>query len=77
MTKTSDLHTLLKLRVRKEDSAYLYCLLESYEGICSYSTVDYRPGDAHRDLELTIPIGFKDDVDRLLGRLGDLVYVTS
>jgi hypothetical protein len=63
-----------RIRVRKEDSAFVYFILESYEGITSYSTLEYRTGDAHRDLELTIPVDFLTEVDRLLKRLGDLVY---
>lgn len=63
-----------KIRVRKEDSAYVYNVLESYEGITSYSTLDFKQGDLHRDLELCIPLAFVDEVEELLKRLGDLVY---
>lgn len=63
-----------RIRVRKEDSAFIYATLESYEGIASYSTVDYRPGEAHRDLELQIPVDFLEDVERLLKELGEMVY---
>ncbi len=57
------------IRVRKEDSAYVYFMLESYEGIASYSTLESKPGDAHRDLELRIPPDFVGEVDRLLAQL--------
>lgn len=63
-----------KIRVRKEDSAFVYFILESEEGITSYSTIDYKPGEAHRDLELRIAPDFLLDVEELLSRLGDLVY---
>ena len=73
MTKISDSHTI-KIRVRKEDSAFVYCILESYEGIASYSTLDHAPGSPHRDLELNIPLDFVTEVKALLERLGDLTY---
>lgn len=63
-----------KIRVRKEDSAFVYFILESEEGIVSYSTIDYRPGEAHRDLELRIPPDFLPEVQELLSRLGPMVY---
>lgn len=63
-----------KIRVRKEDSAYVYFILESYEGITSYSTLEFKPGDAYRDLELRVPPDFCHEVDELLKELGELVY---
>ena len=63
-----------RIRVRKEDSAFVYFILESYEGIASYSTLKHRVGDAHRDLELRIPPDFVAEVDDLLHRLGDMIY---
>ncbi len=62
------------IRVRKQDSAFIYHLLESYEGIASYSTLDSPPGSSYCDLELSIPAGFAEDVERLLSELGDKVY---
>ncbi len=63
-----------KIRVKKEDSAFVYFILESYEGITSYSTLEFKQGDPHRDLELRIPPDFLQDVDNLLKQFGDLVY---
>ncbi|MDR3606733.1 MAG: DUF4911 domain-containing protein [Oligoflexia bacterium] len=63
-----------KIRVRKEDSAFVYFILESYEGIASYSTLPHQPGDLHRDLELRIPPDFLEETQALLRRLGDMVY---
>ena len=57
------------IRVRKEDSAYLYAVLESYEGIAAFSTLDFNRGDLHRDLELLVPQEFVQDIDALLERL--------
>ena len=62
------------IRVRKEESAFVYFILESYEGITSYSTLEFKQGDVHRDLELRIPPDFLNEVEDLLKRLGDLVY---
>ncbi len=62
------------IRVRKENSAYVYFLLESYEGIASYSTLDHQPSDAHRDLELRIPPDFLPEVNDLLKSLGEMIY---
>ncbi len=63
-----------KIRVRKEDSAFVYFMLESYEGIASYSTLPHTVGDSHRDLELRIPPDFVSEVDELLGSLGEMIY---
>jgi hypothetical protein len=62
------------IRVKKEDSAYVYFILESYEGITSYSTLDFKTGDLYRDLELRIPPDFEEEVEILLKSLGDLIY---
>lgn len=63
-----------KIRVRKEDSAYVYFILESYEGVTSYTTLASTTGDAHRDLELRYTPDFKDDVEDILRGLGEMVY---
>ena len=65
---------IMKIRVKKEESAFVYFILESYEGIVSYSTLDYQVGDLHRDLELRIPPDFLDETREVLKSLGDLVY---
>ncbi|MFL5814338.1 MAG: DUF4911 domain-containing protein [Bdellovibrionia bacterium] len=63
-----------KIRVRKQDSAFVYFILEASEGIASYSTLGHKPGDPHRDLELRIPPDFVEEVEGLLKSLGDMVY---
>jgi hypothetical protein len=55
-----------RVRVRKEDSAYAYALLEAHEGIASYSTLPHPRGDSHRVLELTIPVAFVSDVSEIV-----------
>jgi hypothetical protein len=62
------------IRVKKEDSAFVYFILESYEGITSYSTLPFKKSDLFRDLELRIPPDYEDEVQFVLNRLGDLVY---
>ena len=63
-----------RIRVRKEDSAFVYCILESHEGIASYSTLDHPVGALYRDLELTIPTAFVDDVELIFKLLGEMVH---
>jgi hypothetical protein len=64
-----------KIRVRKEDSVYVYNVFESYEGITSYSTLEFKPGDAYRDLELRIPPDFYEEIQTLLVRLKDWIVI--
>jgi hypothetical protein len=63
-----------KIRVRKEDSAFVYCVLESHEGIAAYSTLDFKPGDPHRDLMVFIPPDFEHEAELVLNSLGDMIY---
>lgn len=60
------------IRVRKEDSALVYHLLESYEGIASYSTLDHEVGSPFRELELRVPPDFVEEVERLLESFKEL-----
>lgn len=62
------------IRVKKEDSAFVYFILESYEGITSYSTLEFVQGEMYRDLELRVPPDFLNEVEDLLKQLGDLIY---
>lgn len=62
------------IRVSKEDSAYVYAILESHEGIASYSTLDHRVGEPHRDLELLIPVSRLAEAERVLNELKELIY---
>ncbi len=62
------------IRTRKEDSAFVYFILEAHEGIVAYSTLPFTKGDAHRDLDLRIPPDFCEETTRVLRSLGDLVY---
>ena len=72
MTIKNDAATLRRIRVRKEDSAFAYCIFEASEGILSYSTLQHQKGDLFRDLELTIPLGFKEEAEGLLFSIKEL-----
>ena len=62
------------IRVKKEDSVFVYWVLEAHEGVVSYSTLPHVQGDAHRDLELRYSDSMKEELGRLIESLGDLVY---
>jgi hypothetical protein len=64
---------LRRIRVPKEHSAFIYALLEAYEGIAAYSTLAAPAAVTFRDLELQVPVMFNDDVNELIHRLGELV----
>jgi hypothetical protein len=57
------------LRVRKEDSAYLYQILESYEGLTNFSTLDSSGNPAYRDIELHLAPDLLPEVLRLVEHL--------
>lgn len=68
-------HTWLRrVRVRKEDSAYVYSIFEACEGVLAYSTLDAEPHQLHRDLELQIPAGMVEEAQSVLDTLGELIY---
>jgi hypothetical protein len=54
------------LRVRKEDSAYLYQLLESYEGLANYSTIPSEKSDPHRDIVMHLAPDLTPTLERVL-----------
>ncbi len=61
------------LRVRKEDSAFVYTIFEASEGLGSYSTLPHEVGDAHRDLELRIPECLLTEADQMLESIQELI----
>ena len=50
----------LIIRVFKKDSAFVYFILESHEGLCFYSTLPLR--GRCRELEIRGSLDVKDDV---------------
>ncbi len=59
----------MKIRVRKQDSAYLYQLLESYEGLANYSTLTVEKDLPYRDIALHIAPDLRAEVEALVERL--------
>jgi len=59
----------MKIRVRKQDSVYLYQILESYEGLANYSTVGVGKGLPYRDIALHIAPDLREEVEKLIERL--------
>ena len=63
----------MKIRVRKQDSAYLYQILESYEGLANYSTISVEKDLPYRDIALHVApdlsAHFENLVDRLSGEI--------
>lgn len=60
-----------RIRVRSDDSAFVYSVFEASEGVCAYSTLPHSPGDRHRDLELVIPAGQLPEAERILKNLAE------
>ncbi len=63
------------VRTRKEDSAFLYHILEAHEGLVSYSTLPFERHDAVRDLELLVTVEFQSDLEQVLAELSEWVTV--
>lgn len=60
----------IRLRVNKGDAAYLYQLLESYEGLTAYTTLPGAKQDSYRDLELAFPESLNQDLASVLQGIG-------
>jgi hypothetical protein len=63
------------IRVRKQDSAYVYRILESYEGLTNFSTLGDEFSGQERDIVLHIPPDQKAEVIRLVERLKEEIPV--
>jgi hypothetical protein len=57
------------IRVAKADSAFVYFILESNEGLSFYSTLEHNEGDLFRDILIHSPIEHRDEVLRQLDYL--------
>jgi hypothetical protein len=64
------------LRVKKEDSAYLYQVLESYEGLTNFSTLDDDKGSPYRRIALHIAPDLRGEVSTLVDRLSQEIELT-
>lgn len=58
------------VRVKKEDSAYLYQVLEASEGLTNYSTLDAQKNQSYRDIRLHQAPDLHSELMELLERLG-------
>lgn len=67
----------LIVRTLKENSVFVYFLMESLEGVTAYSTLPHKEGDNHRDLLLQFPENFSDEVNDFLDELGDIVLFSE
>lgn len=65
----------LVLRVKKEDSAYLYQVLESYEGLTNYSTLVREKGVPYCDVVLHLAPDLKSTVEELVRRLKEEISI--
>jgi DUF438 domain-containing protein len=69
------------IRTSKQDSAFLYYILEANEGLTAYSTVDYKVHDkvrhAIRDVELMIPPERVGEVKELLKELSFVTIISD
>ena len=56
-----------RIRVHRQDSAFVYAILESLEGMASYSTLgsDFQH-QQYRDLELFYSEDFSSDLEKIL-----------
>ena len=57
------------VRILKKDSAFLYAVLESLEGMAAYTTVAEAPGTC--DVQLLIPQGFESEMNDVIQSLGN------
>jgi hypothetical protein len=65
------------VRTTKENSAFLYNLLEAHEGLTAYSTLEFKQADPYRDVELMIPPGSEAAVKKLIQDLESFVIILS
>lgn len=65
------------LRVRKEDSAYLYQILESYEGLTNFSTLERPENPAFRDIELHMAPDLVPHILRLVDHLKSEIFLET
>lgn len=54
------------LQVHQKDSAFLYAILESLEGMAAYSTLAHQKNSQTREIELFIPQALLADMEIIL-----------
>lgn len=63
------------LKVKKEDAAYLYQILESYEGLTNYSTLDSPKEDPYRQILLHLPPDSRIAMEGLIQSLQREIWI--
>jgi hypothetical protein len=63
------------IRTTKEDSAFIYHLLEAHEGWAAYSTLPFKSEDPYRDVVLIVPNDWLIPVNELLESLNSRVII--
>ena len=57
------------LRVAKDKSAFLYQLLEGYDGLTNYSTLSDDKHLTYRDIKLHFTKDLRSEVDRMIANI--------
>ena len=59
--------------VAKQESSFLYFILESNEGICFYSTLEHQEGDPNRKIVINVPTGLLTEFEQIMARLSQSI----
>jgi len=57
------------IRVSKEESSFLYFLLEGHDNLCFYSTLYYQTGQQYRDIELTASMELSNELEHFITQI--------
>ena len=63
------------IRMKKEDSAFIYHVLEAHEGWAAYSTLPVSRHDPYCDMKLIVPEDFLNSVNELLADLKNKITI--
>ncbi len=58
-----------RIEVNKDESYFIYFILESNEGLCFYSTANFEKGQSFREIHIWGPIEWETEVSRILEQL--------
>lgn len=61
------------VRVPKNESAFLYFILEAHEGLCFYSTLPSSLGQSYRDVHIQSSVHFIEEIDQVINKLSQEV----
>ncbi|MGK5084312.1 DUF4911 domain-containing protein [Bdellovibrionota bacterium FG-1] len=63
-----------KIRLKREDSVWVYAILEGHEGVCNYSTLPFEKGAGYLDMSLSYTPEFEGQLEDILRQMGDKIY---